>query len=114
MINLIYLTVLLPLIGFLIYHYHLKIFIASMFTVNLFLKIAIMIAKPTAASAAATVITKNTKTCPIEFPKYEEKVTKVRFAELSISSILIKTTIAFLLINTPATPTQNMNALRIR
>jgi hypothetical protein len=71
-------------------------------------------AKPTAASAAATVITKNTKICPIEFPRYDEKVTKVRFAEFNINSMHINTTIAFFRINTPATPTENKKALSIK
>jgi hypothetical protein len=75
---------------------------------------AMIIAKPTAASAAATAITKNTKSCPTVSPKYEEKVIKVRFAELSISSTHIKTTIAFLLVRTPIIPTENINALSIK
>jgi hypothetical protein len=94
--------------------YHFKIFISSIFTVNLFLKIAIMIANPTAASAAATAITKNTKSCPVASPKYEENVISVRFAELSINSTDIKTTIAFLRVSTPTIPTENINALNIR
>jgi hypothetical protein len=40
--------------------YHFKILISSMLRVGLFLNKAMMIAKPTAASAAATAITKNT------------------------------------------------------
>lgn len=82
-----------------------------MLTVSLFLKIAIIIASPTAASAAATVITKKTKTCPAGSPMKDENVTSARLAELSISSTHIKTTMAFRLISTPATPTLNMNAL---
>lgn len=87
---------------------------SSILTVSLFLNIAIIIASPTAASAAATVITKNTNNCPTELPKKEEKATKLRFAELSISSMHIKTTIAFRLVKTPATPTMNINALKIK
>jgi hypothetical protein len=85
-----------------------------MLTVCLFLKRAIIIARPTAASAAATVITKNTNNCPTGFPIKDEKVIKERFAELSISSTDIKTTIAFLLVRTPVTPTINMKALNIK
>jgi hypothetical protein len=73
-----------------------------------------IIARPTAASAAATVITKNTNNWPIELPKYEEKATSVRLAEFNISSTDIKTIIAFLRIRTPETPTININALKIR
>ena len=73
-----------------------------------------IIANPTAASAAATAITKKTNSCPIEFPVYEENVTKLKLAELSINSIDMKTIIALRLVRTPATPTMNMNALRIK
>jgi len=73
-----------------------------------------IIARPTAASAAATAITKNTNNCPIELPRYDENVTKVKFAELSISSIDIKTIMAFLLIKTPITPVEKSAALKIR
>ena len=40
-----------------------------MFTVSLFRKMATMMARPTAASAAATVITKKAKTCPRHRPE---------------------------------------------
>ena len=94
--------------------YHFKILISSIFRVGLFLNKAMMIAKPTAASAAATAITKKTNNCPIEFPMYEEKVTKLKFAELSINSIDMKTIMALRLVRTPATPTTNMKALKIK
>lgn len=96
------------------FFYHFKIFISSTLRVALFLNKAIMIARPTAASAAATAITKNTNICPTEFPIKDEKVTKLKFAELSINSIDIKTMIAFLLVSTPATPTTNIKALSIK
>ncbi len=73
-----------------------------------------MIARPTAASAAATAITKKTNNCPIELPRKEENVIKVKFAEFNINSIHIKTIMAFLLINTPATPVMKSAALNIR
>ena len=73
-----------------------------------------IIANPTAASAAATDITKKTKSCPATSPKYEEYVISVRFAEFNINSMHIKTTIAFLRVNTPTIPTVNIKALRIR
>ena len=73
-----------------------------------------IIANPTAASAAATAITKKTKSCPVVSPKYDENVMRVKFAELSINSTLIKTTIAFLLVRTPTIPTENIKALSIR
>ena len=88
--------------------------ISSMLTVSLLRNNAMIIANPTDASAAATAITKNTNNCPIEFPRYEENVTSVRLAELSISSIHINTIIAFLLIKTPITPVIKSAALSIK
>ena len=73
-----------------------------------------IIAKPTADSAAATVITKNTKSCPMLFPRKDEKVTNDKFAAFNINSMDMKTMIAFLRVNTPTTPVMNINALRTR
>jgi hypothetical protein len=98
----------------LIQDYHFKIFISSILMVCLFLNNAIIIAKPTAASAAATVITKKTNNCPVTFPKYDENVTNVKLAEFNINSIDIKTIIAFFLVNTPITPVMNINALKTK
>ncbi len=70
-----------------------------------------MIAKPTATSAAATTIMKNTSICPSPFPLYAEKAAKRRFTELSISSTQPKIMIAFFLSNTPSTPKQNKTVL---
>src|SRR5436305_6783479 len=68
-----------------------------------------MIASPTAASAAATVITKNTKTWPAT-PYACANATKVRFTALSISSTHMNTMIAFRGISTPNTPIANSTA----
>lgn len=73
-----------------------------------------MIANPTAASAAATAITKNTNSCPTDWPRKDEKATNVRFAEFNISSTDMNTIIALRRINTPVTPTININALSIK
>src|SRR5215510_5566018 len=62
-----------------------------------------MIAKPTAASAAATVMTKKTNTCPAA-PYACANATNVRFTALSISSTHMNTMIALRRINTPTTP----------
>src|SRR6476620_10202382 len=62
-----------------------------------------MIASPTAASAAATVITMNTNTCP-PMPYWCAKAMKVRFTALSISSTHMNTMIALRRINTPNRP----------
>src|SRR2546430_3401705 len=53
-----------------------------------------MMARPTAASAAATAITKNTKTCP-PMPSGCASATNVKLTALSISSTHMKITIVF-------------------
>src|SRR4051794_951884 len=68
-----------------------------------------MIASPTAASAAATVMTKNTNTCPAT-PYACAKAIKVRFTALSISSTHMKMMIAFRRVSTPTTPMVNSTA----
>ena len=81
--------------------------ISSRFIVDLLRYKAIIIAKPIAASAAATVIIKNTNIWPFKLPKNDEKVTKTKFTEFNISSMHIKTTIALRLKSTPTTPIEN-------
>src|SRR5213592_2499777 len=68
-----------------------------------------MMARPTAASAAATVMTKNTKTCPAT-PYSCANATKVRFTALSISSTHMKMMIALRRVSTPTTPIVNSTA----
>src|SRR5204863_1752425 len=68
-----------------------------------------MIASPTAASAAATVITKNTNTCPAA-PYDCANATNVRFTALSMSSTHMNTMIAFRRMSTPNTPIVNSTA----
>jgi len=67
-----------------------------------------------AASAAATVIIKNTKTCPLIVPRKDEKAINIRFTEFSISSIHIKTIMAFLRTRTPITPIVKRMRAKIR
>src|SRR5437762_10871560 len=62
-----------------------------------------MMARPTAASAAATVMTKKTNTCPAT-PYVCANATNVRFTALSISSTHMKMMIAFRRVSTPTTP----------
>ena len=88
--------------------------ISSVLMVCLFLNKAIMIASPIAASAADTVIIKNTNACPLIVPRNAEKATKTRFTELSISSMHINTIIAFRLVSTPITPIVKRINARIR
>src|SRR6478609_5845417 len=70
-----------------------------------------MIASPTAASAAATVMTKNTNTCPAA-PYTCAKATKERFTALSMSSTHMKMMIALRRVSTPTTPIVNSTALK--
>jgi hypothetical protein len=73
-----------------------------------------MIARPTPASAAATVITRNTITCPDKDPNSLAKAIKAKFAAFSIISIDIKTTRTFLLIKNPKTPIEKSIPLKSR
>src|SRR5512133_3170904 len=68
-----------------------------------------MIANPTAASAAATVITKNTNTCP-PMPYACANATNVRLTAFSMSSTHMNTMIALRRIKTPNTPIVNSTA----
>src|SRR3954467_7189486 len=70
-----------------------------------------MIARPTAASAAATVITKKTNTCPAA-PYTCANATNVRLTALSMSSTHMKMMIAFRRVSTPMTPMVNSTALK--
>jgi len=66
-----------------------------------------MIARPTTTSAAATIITKKAPTCPSREPCTWEKVTKAKFAALSINSTDIKATKALRLVRKPTMPIAN-------
>src|SRR4051812_16410521 len=72
-----------------------------------------MMARPTAASAAATVMTKKTNTCPAT-PYVWAKAMKVRFTALSISSTHMKMMIALRRVSTPTTPIVNRTAEKNR
>src|SRR5215467_6033018 len=72
-----------------------------------------MMARPTAASAAATVITKNTNTWPAA-PYACANAMNVRFTAFSISSTHMKTMIAFRRMSTPKTPITNSTAEKNR
>ena len=67
----------------------------------------INIANPTATSAAATAIIKNTKTCPLLSDKKLENATSNKLTALSINSIDIKIIMALRLKSTPNTPIVN-------
>ncbi len=89
-------------------------FILSISRVSLFLYNEITMARPTAASAAATVMTKKTKICPLSFPRKLENETRDKLIALSINSMHIKITIAFLLTKTPTTPMLKSKELSTR
>tara|TARA_B100000579_G_C22697214_1_gene788013 strand:+ start:289 stop:726 length:438 start_codon:yes stop_codon:yes gene_type:complete len=70
-----------------------------------FLKYTTNIAKPIAASPAATVRINKAKTCPTRSPKYDEKATKLIFTDNRMSSIDIRIIITFFLFKKiPKTP----------
>src|ERR1043165_1440219 len=66
-----------------------------------------MMASPTAASPAATVMMKMVKICPSSDPRREEKATRLMLTALSISSMAISTVIMFRRMMTPTRPTAN-------
>src|SRR3954463_1997491 len=68
-----------------------------------------MMASPTAASAAATVMTKKTNTCPAT-PYVCANAMNVRFTALSMSSTHMKMMIALRRVSTPTTPIVNRTA----
>ena len=71
-----------------------------------------MMASPTATSAAATAMIKNTNTCPDGSFLKVESATKSKLMEFNINSTDMKMIMAFLLIKTPKTPMQKSAALR--
>ncbi len=73
-----------------------------------------MIASPTAASAAATVITKNTITCPSIEPLVRAKATNARLTAFSMSSIAMKMTMTLRRTSTPKAPIANSTARQRR
>src|SRR5262249_25657256 len=94
--------------------YHLRNCISEGSSVWRWRKIAMMMARPTTASAAATAMTKKTITCPSIDPRKREKTMKVKFTALSISSMDIRMTMRFRRISTPMTPMAKTMALRMR
>jgi hypothetical protein len=64
-------------------------------------------AKPTATSAAATVMIKKTKILPSKFKAVREKFTSARLMPFNINSKDIKTNKRFLRRRTPKKPIEN-------
>src|SRR5258707_5897961 len=79
----------------------------STFSVSRVRKMAMMMARPTAASAAATTITKKTKIWPETWCHMCAKATKVRLTALSISSIDMKIVMRLRLMRKAATAMEN-------
>ncbi|MDT4887472.1 hypothetical protein FQZ97_1239300 [compost metagenome] len=72
-------------------------------------------ARPIAASAAATVSTSSAKTCPTMSFRKLEKATKLMLTESRMSSTDIRITMTFLrLMKMPSTPSVNRMALTVR
>src|SRR5216684_2978934 len=76
--------------------------------------IKMMIASPTAASAAATTMTKNTNTWPSSLPIARLNDTNARLTALSMSSIDMKIVMTFRLKRNAMTPSPNNSALSTR
>ena len=69
-------------------------------------------ARPIPISAAATVMTNRAKICPVSWCRYCENATRFTLTAFSISSIDIRTRIAFRRASTPYTPAENSMADR--
>ena len=67
---------------------------------------------PTATSAAATTIIKNTNTCPAGSLRYAENAANNKLTAFNINSIDIKIIIALRLTSTPKTPIQKRMVLK--
>src|SRR5713101_9341631 len=85
----------------------------STFSVCRLRAIRMMIPRPTAASAAATTITNNTKTWPSSLPCAWLNATNARFTAFSISSMDMKIVMMLRLKMKANTPRPNRIALRI-
>src|SRR5262249_35868314 len=90
--------------------HHRSVVTSSAFTVARVRKSWRMMASPTAASAAATAITKKTITWPSTVSCARANVTNVRFTAFSMSSIDMKTTIRLRRTRTPTTPSAESTA----
>src|SRR3954452_19904363 len=77
-------------------------------------KMATMIARPTATSAAATTSTKNTIAWPLTSFSALENATKVRLTALSMSSTHMNITRTLRRTSRPTAPITNRNAASVR
>ena len=72
------------------------------------------IVNPTVTSAAATIIVKNTTTCPDKSPRNDEKATNERFAAFKISSIDKRIIKMFRRVRRPKSPIEKRAAETMR
>src|SRR5229473_1879360 len=98
--------------SFLSSRYHFSKSISSANTVSRFRKKAMMIPRPTAASAAASAIMNSAKTCPATSPYRREKATRLMFTAFRISSMDMSTTMTLRRVTTPITPMMKRARLR--
>src|SRR5216683_1530474 len=94
--------------------YHFSKSISSANTVSRLRKKAMMIPRPTAASAAASAMMKSAKTCPATSPYKRENATRLMFTAFRISSMDMSTTITLRRVTTPITPMMKSARLRNR
>src|SRR6185436_9526274 len=95
-------------------HHHFNSVNESGFSDSRCLNRLMTIARPTAASAAATVMTKNTMIWPSADPSARPKATNVRLTAFSMISIDSRIVIRLRRRNTPAVPIENRIADRTR
>src|SRR5713101_3866611 len=93
------------------HRYHRIRLSSSAWTVARLRNVEMMMPSPTAASAAATVITKKTMTCPSIEPSRPPSAINERLTAFSISSIDMYITRTLRRMTTPATPIAKMIAL---
>src|SRR5437773_12007751 len=92
--------------------YHFSKSISSANTVSRLRKKAMMIPRPTAASAAASAMMKSAKTWPATSPYKRENATRLMFTALRISSMDMSTTMTLRRVTTPTTPMMKSARLR--
>ena len=73
-----------------------------------------IMASPTAASAAATAMTKKTINCPSIDPQWRARATNDKFTAFNINSTDIKMMMVFRRNSTPIVPIVKRTALRMR
>src|SRR5690606_5087417 len=99
---------LLSYVKILLFSYQRNLLNDSISTDFVFRYTIMIIASPTATSAAAKAMMKKTNTCPLGSPRYAEKAANNKLTEFNINSMDIMMMITFLRISTPVTPIANI------